>query len=100
MSIGYENATIIKIITLLVLILTLSFSSSYISLSFNINKIIHGEIYRLITSHLVFSSMASAFVGLLLLYSCRHFERYNHHYNYHYEYYLLHYPYHYSHQSL
>ena len=79
MSSGYENTPIIKVISFIVLILTFFSSSSYLSLSFDINKIIHGEIYRLITCHFIFSSMGSAFVGLLLLYSCRHFERYNIH---------------------
>ena len=76
MSIGYENTPIIKVISFLVLIFTFFSSSSYLSSSFDINKITYGEIYRIITCHFIFSSMGSAFVGMLLLYSCRHFERY------------------------
>jgi len=38
-------------------------------------KVIHGEIWRLITTHLVFRNPAQLIVGLMVLYSLRGFER-------------------------
>lgn len=35
----------------------------------------HGELWRLLTSQIVFNQNAQALVGLILLYTCRQFER-------------------------
>ena len=35
----------------------------------------HGEVWRLFTSQIIFRNKAQAIVGLILLYSCRQFER-------------------------
>lgn len=38
-------------------------------------RLLHGEVWRLITSFFVFQGSAQAIVGLILLYTCRQFER-------------------------
>ncbi len=46
--------------------------------SFNFSDlfhVLHGEVWRLITSFFVFQNSAQTIVGLILLYTCRQFER-------------------------
>lgn len=38
-------------------------------------RLLHGEVWRLLSSFFVFQSSAQAIVGLILLYTCRQFER-------------------------
>ncbi len=41
----------------------------------DIQQVLNGEIWRLASSQIVFRNKAQAIVGLILLYSCRQFER-------------------------
>ena len=41
----------------------------------NFQKLSQGEIWRLATSHFIFSHTAQVLVGIILLYTCREFER-------------------------
>src|ERR1700740_885090 len=41
----------------------------------DLERLMHGEVWRLITSQLIYRNKAQAIVGLILLYSTRQFER-------------------------
>jgi len=73
MSTGYSHAPLIQVISITTLIFSTAFKVSNVEL--DLYKVIHGEIWRLITTHLVFRNPAQLIVGLMVLYSLRGFER-------------------------
>ena len=69
-----ENAPITLILTAAILIESLTLGSSSI-VSLDLSGLYRWEIWRLFSSQCVFSNMAQTFIGLLLIYICRQFER-------------------------
>mmetsp|Transcript_7250 Transcript_7250/g.7334 ORF Transcript_7250/g.7334 Transcript_7250/m.7334 type:complete len:288 (+) Transcript_7250:368-1231(+) len=74
MSIGYENTPITQIISALILILGWLFGSSKF-ITLELFKLGELQLWRIITSQLIFENLAQTAVGLMLLYSFRQFER-------------------------
>ena len=76
MNVGYENAPVVQSLSILTLILSYAMTDhSQIDLNSNSLFTHPIQIFRLFTSQLVFRNKAQAIVGLILLYSCRDFER-------------------------
>ena len=69
-----ENAPITLILTAAILIESLTLGSSSV-VSLDLSGLYRWEIWRLFSSQCVFSNMAQTFIGLLLIYICRQFER-------------------------
>ena len=74
MSLGFDGAPVTQILSIIVLLTSLFFGSSSLIMMDDIPSIAD-TIWRLLLSQLIFSSMAQTFVGLLLLYCFRQFER-------------------------
>lgn len=74
MSLGYENAPIAQLISVLTILLGWFHGSSKI-LSLDLYKLGEGQLWRLLSSQIVFESTAEAIVGLMLIYTFRQFER-------------------------
>ena len=74
MSMGYENAPIIQVVSAFTILLGWFHGSSNIS-SLDLFKLGKGEFWRLLLSQLIFENTAETVVGLMLLYIFRQFER-------------------------
>jgi membrane associated rhomboid family serine protease len=74
MSLGYENAPLIQLISVFTILLGWFHGSSKI-LSLDLFKIGDGQLWRLLSSQMIFESTAESIVGLMLLYTFRQFER-------------------------
>lgn len=74
MSIGYENTPITQILSALILILGWLFGSSKF-IALELFRLGDGQLWRIISSQLIFENLAQTAVGLMLLYSFRQFER-------------------------
>jgi membrane associated rhomboid family serine protease len=74
MSIGYENAPITQILSATILIFGWLFGSSKF-ITLELFRLGDGQLWRIITSQLIFENLAQTAVGLMLLYSFRQFER-------------------------
>lgn len=74
MSMGYENAPIIQVVSAFTILLGWFHGSSNIS-SLDLFKLGKGEFWRLLLSQLIFENTAETVVGLMLLYILRQFER-------------------------
>eukprot|EP01035_Chromulina_nebulosa_P017009 gene17009-22511_t len=72
-AIGFENAPVTRGLMFLVLISSLTIGS--VDISFDLNRILTGELWRLLVSHISFNNMAQAVVGSITLYTLRIFER-------------------------
>lgn len=58
----------------------ISFNNSHLDINSNLHvlelsEVFKGQVWRLLTSHLVFNNMGQAFFGLIALYNLRQFER-------------------------
>eukprot|EP01038_Epipyxis_sp_PR26KG_P016494 gene16494-22514_t len=73
MSSGYENAPITKVLSVLTAILSIIVSPY--SAQLDLPHLYRGELWRLISGQLIFQSLPQTVVGLILLYTCRQFER-------------------------
>lgn len=72
----YENCPTVQAASLLAFCGAVFVPRAFESLSFDLPQILqHGEVYRIFASSFVFKDMGQTFYGLVLLYSCRHFER-------------------------
>lgn len=71
----YENCPTVQVTSLVAFCGAVFVNRPFETLSFNLPQILHGEVYRLFVSSFVFKDMGQTFYGLVLLYSCRHFER-------------------------
>ena len=74
MSLGYENAPVTQLISVFTILLGWFHGSSKI-LSLDLFKLGEGQMWRLLSSQIIFESTAEAVVGLMLLYTFRQFER-------------------------
>ena len=74
MSAGFENAPITQVLSGFSLLLGWFHGSSKTS-SLDLFKLAEGELWRLISSQLVFENTAETVVGVILLYQFRQFER-------------------------
>lgn len=74
MSLGFENAPITRFLSLSVFLVSAIFSESP-DIPLDLNSIVKGEVWRILSSSFVFGNMAQTFCGLILLYNCRQFER-------------------------
>uniref|UniRef100_A0A7S0XF64 UBA domain-containing protein n=1 Tax=Chromulina nebulosa TaxID=96789 RepID=A0A7S0XF64_9STRA len=72
-AIGFENAPVTRGFIVLVLFSSLTIGS--VDISFDLNRILMGELWRLLFSHIAFTNMAQAVVGSITLYTLRIFER-------------------------
>lgn len=73
--VAYENAPIVQSLSILTIILSYTMSSSssiYLDAEMTFE---HIQLWRVVTSQLIFRNTMQAIVGLILLYSCREFER-------------------------
>jgi membrane associated rhomboid family serine protease len=75
MSFGFENAPTTQVISILVMIFSVFVDKSLLVGAGFPAMLGFGELYRLFTSQFCFESSAETFVGLLLLYIMRKFER-------------------------
>jgi hypothetical protein len=75
MSIGFENAPSTQVIFILVMVFSVFVDKSVLVGLGYPAMLGFGELYRLLTSQFCFESTAETFVGLLLLYMMRIFER-------------------------
>jgi len=73
MASGFENAPIVRMVSVTVFIMSTALRSSNVAL--DMYRIMQGDWWRLFTSFFVFQNTAQAIVGLIILYSCRQFER-------------------------
>lgn len=70
-----DSIPITQSLSFLTLILSFFYGGGQF-VSFDLEAILlHGQIYRILLSHIIFSSMSQTILGLVLLYTCRHFER-------------------------
>jgi membrane associated rhomboid family serine protease len=72
---GYQSAPVTQLMSLLILSMSIFLKSFHEGWSFELEAINKGNLHRLVTSQLVFTSVAQTMVGLSLLYVCRQFER-------------------------
>ena len=75
MSFGFENAPSTQVIFILVMVFSVFVDKSVLVGLGYPTMLGFGELYRLLTSQFCFESTAETFVGLLLLYMMRIFER-------------------------
>jgi hypothetical protein len=74
MSSGFDQTPTTKVISCFVL-LSGVFLGTNERIGFNLNSLFNGNIIEILLSQIVFRNMAQTFVGLILLYTCRQFER-------------------------
>ena len=73
--VGYDNAPVVQSLSGLTLILSYTMSRSTSIYLDSESTFEHLQVWRVITSQLIFRNTMQAIVGLILLYSCREFER-------------------------
>jgi len=73
MSAGFENAPITLAVSASVLLLSTTLKSASVSL--DIYRLLEGQVWKLPASFFIFQNSAQMIVGLILLYTCRQFER-------------------------
>lgn len=71
----YEGCVLIQLVSLSALLGMVFMKNPDGLLSFSVARILSGEVYRLFFSSFIFGDMGQTFYGLILLYSCRQFER-------------------------
>lgn len=72
---GYESAPVTQLMSLLILSMSIFLRKFHEDWAFDLEAVSKGNLHRLVTSQLVFTSVAQTMVGLSLLYVCRQFER-------------------------
>ena len=75
MAIGYEGAPVTQVLSVIILAFSLFLRSYHDALLFDYNRVLQGQVLRLLCSQFIFANTAQTFVGLSLMYVCRQFER-------------------------